>query len=143
MKFKFTVALFVTITLLVINGVQTEAEKFTVNDTDHLQQILDSAKDNDEITLEPGIYEGNIVINSSIKLIGKSGATVKGTTQGDVITVNADEVTIENLQIESGGSQNAGIHLKSNRNKIVNNRLYDVFHGIVVRDGYGNELLDN
>lgn len=143
MRLKLTIVLLVVATVLLYGGIETEAREITVNTTDNFQQILDRAQDNDKIMLEPGIYEGNFTINTKVQLIGKKGATLQGSGQGDVLTVNADEVTIENLQIEKGGSQNAGIYLKSNRNMIKNNKIYDVFHGIVVRDGYGNVITEN
>lgn len=143
MKLKFTIAIVIAFTIFFGYGISTEAVEVFVKQTDNLQQIIDEASDEDRIILEPGIYEGNLHIDSSIHLIGKEGATIKGTGTGDVITVIVDLVTIENLQIENGGSQNAGIYLKSNRNTIRNNKLYDVFHGIVARDGYGNEVNSN
>lgn len=143
MKLKFITTLFIVITVLVYGGIKTEAKEITVTETDNFQEILDQANDYDEIIVEPGVYEGNFTINTSVSITGKKGATIKGLGQGDVITVNADEVKIENLQIEKGGSQNAGISLRSSRNQIINNKLYDVFHGIVIRDGYGNIITEN
>lgn len=144
MKLKFTVSLLLIFTVLVYSGVKVEAtEEYTVDTSEDLQQVFDKAEKNDVITVKPGIYEGNFTINTSVTVIGEDGAIIKGPNEGNVITVNADDVTIENFQIEGGGSQNAGIHLRSNRNIIKKNKLYNVFHGVTVRDGYGNIITEN
>lgn len=146
MRSKFLTVLFLVMTIVIAviyGGTEAEAKEMTVTETDDLQAILDQAQDKDIINIEPGIYEGNFIVNTSVTIIGKKGAAIKGTGEGDVITVNADEVRIENLEIERGGSQNAGIYLRSDRNIIKNNKLFNVFHGVVVREGYGNSITGN
>lgn len=144
MRLKFTTVLLLFLSFILVNGeITVEAKEHIVNNESDFQHVLDQAKDNDVILVEPGTYEGNFTIDRSITVIGKEGAIIKGPNQGDVITVIADDVTIENLQIEGSGTQNAGISLRSNRNIIKNNKLYDTFHGVLVKDGYGNEITKN
>lgn len=144
MRLKFIMYLLLTFTVLIISEGEVEAkEEFIVDHSTDLQHVFDKAEDNDVIKIKPGIYEGNFTINTSVTVIGEDGAIIKGPNKGNVITVNADDVTIENLQIEGSGSQDAGIHLKSNRNMIKDNKIYEVYHGVIVRDGYGNTITEN
>ena len=144
MRLKFIMYLLLTFTVLIISEGEVEAkEEFIVDHSTDLQHVFDKAEDNDVIKIKPGIYEGNFTINTSVTVIGEDGAIIKGPNKGNVITVNADDVTIENLQIEGSGSQDAGIHLKSNRNMIKDNKIYEVYHGVTVRDGYGNTITEN
>lgn len=122
---------------------EAAAKEITVQEGMDLQKVLDEAEKGDTVALEAGVYEGNFSIDKTIALIGETGAKVIGPPEGNVITVNADDVVIENLEIEGGGTQNAGIYIRSNRNKVTGNRIYDVFHGVMVKDGYGNEITNN
>lgn len=143
MKYKLIIYLLIILSFLLYGETKVEAKEYTVESSTDLQQVLDMAEDKDVIKVKKGIYEGNFTIHTSVTVIGEDGAIVKGPNKGNVITVNADDVTIENLQIEGSGSQDAGIHLKSNRNTIKNNKIYEVYHGVTVRGGYGNIITGN
>ncbi|HHY73628.1 MAG TPA: nitrous oxidase accessory protein NosD [Bacillus bacterium] len=119
------------------------AEEFIVNNEHQLQTVLETAVEHDTVTIKEGIYKGNFTVNMPMTIKGEEGATIIGPNKGDVITVNADDVTIENLQIEGSGSQNAGIHVNGNRSVLKNNKLYNVFHGIVVKKSYGHQIEHN
>lgn len=119
------------------------AKDIHVTEEMDLQKVLNEAKDGDIITIEEGIYEGNFTITNSLTVSGKSGTVIKGPNKGNVLTIDANHVVIENLQIEGSGTQNAGIYVKGNQNKMKNNKLYNVFNGIQVKDGYANEITEN
>ncbi|WP_374723974.1 right-handed parallel beta-helix repeat-containing protein [Calidifontibacillus erzurumensis] len=130
------------ISLFFLNGIG-HAEEMTVSNEKELQMALENLSDHDVIVMKEGIYKGTLTIDKSITIKGETGATLVGPNQGNVITINADDVTIENLQIEGSGSQNAGIHVNGNRSVIKNNKLYNVFHGIVLKNSYGHQIEGN
>lgn len=71
-----------------------------------LQDAIDRAKDGDIIKLSPGVYEGNIVINKSISIIGDGdNVIITANNKGTVITVNSSYVTLKNLTIIDSGSR--------------------------------------
>ncbi len=119
------------------------AEELIVTNENELQMVLKTAAENDAIEIKKGIYQGNFSVNKPLTIKGEKGVIIKGPNKGDVITINADDVKIENLQIEGSGSQNAGIHVNGNRSVIKNTKIYDVFHGIVLKNSYGHQVDDN
>src|SRR5690606_17353261 len=99
------------------------ADQVSVWSFEQLVETIDAANPGDTITLEKGEYEGQLIINKSITLKGEDGVRFIGPSSGYPITIEAEEVTIENLLIEGGGTQNAGIYITSNRNKIIHNKF--------------------
>ncbi|QOR65917.1 right-handed parallel beta-helix repeat-containing protein [Cytobacillus suaedae] len=128
---------------LLLGANSISAEEFIVKSSKEFKQILDRVSDGDSIILEAGEYHGNFSVNKSIKISGNEHVIIQGNPEGFVLTINADNVTIENMTIRGGGSQNAGIYITSNNNNITNNTIEDVFHGVYIVDGYGNSVISN
>lgn len=71
-----------------------------------LQDAIDNAKDGDVLNLSSGIYEGNIVIDKSISIIGKSdGVIIQGEGNGTVVKILSSFVTLKNLHITNSGNR--------------------------------------
>ncbi len=122
---------------------KVHAEEVSVTNGIELQKALVNTSENRIIRLEPGEYIGAFTINRPLHLIGEEGAKLVGQKNGNVLTIEADDVTVEGLQIEGSGSQNAGIYVKGNRSIIQKNIIEDVFHGIYAKDSYGHRLENN
>lgn len=135
--------LFFLLLLLSLAAPKAMAKEIAVHNENDLHRALQLAHQGDVITLKKGTYRGNLVINRSVTIRGEDGAIIIGTGEGNVITVAADDVVIDNLDIQQSGSQDAGIYITANRTKMLNNIIHDVFHGIVVRNGYGTEIRHN
>src|SRR5699024_5928683 len=87
---------------------------------------------------------GNFVIKSSIVLKGEGDdAWLKGPDTGYTLTIEANDVTVENLNVEGGSTDGAGIFSRGDRNEIKDNRINNVFHGVLVKEGYGNIITGN
>jgi len=68
-----------------------------------LQHLIDQTQENGVLKLEGKTYEGNIVISSPITIIGTEKTIIKGEGKGNVITVNASNVTLKNLTVTNSG----------------------------------------
>ena len=68
-----------------------------------LQQAIDLAQPGDVLVLEPGQYEGPIVIGKPLTIQGKQGALVRGNGTGSVITVDAPGVVVRGLEVTGSG----------------------------------------
>lgn len=112
---------------------------------------LEAAVDGDVIRIRKGVYrEGNILVKKSVTLQGVDYPVIDGENKTEIITVEADGVIIEGLQLQNVGTSyledRAGIRIRKSRNFMVrNNRLINTFFGIYLehsRDGTisGNEL---
>src|SRR5699024_10305928 len=106
--------------LLFLPAVTFAEENITrVSEDDALQDVLDMAVDGEIILLEDGEYHGNFVIKSSIVLKGEGDdAWLKGPDTCYTLTIEADDVTVENLNVEGGSTDGAGIYSRGDRNEI-------------------------
>jgi len=101
-----------------------------------LQEAIDKAKDGAILKLSRGVYEGNIVINKPITIIGKEeGVVIKGEGQGTVVKILSSYVTFKNLTVINSGSRHdlldTGILIKEvSHVEVSNNIIKDCLFGI-------------
>jgi parallel beta-helix repeat protein len=105
-----------------------------------IQDAVDNASDGDTVfvydTSSP--YKENIVINTSISLIGedKNTTIINGTNNGHHgVNIIADNVTVLGFTIQNCGGNGttelgSGIRISSNNNRITDNILVDNEYGI-------------
>ena len=110
-----------------------------------LQNAIEHASPGATLKLSKGIYEGKVIINKPISIIGKEdGVVIKGDENGSVITVNSPNVTLANLAVQGSGKRrenlDAAVTLnKANHFKISHCRIQDSLYGIVVN--MSNDIL--
>ena len=101
-----------------------------------LQETIDNAPYGSTIKLPAGVYEGNIVISKPLSIVGKEpNVIIKGDNQGDVITINASDVTLKNLTITYSGDKlqdhdSAIVMQNLNNCKIINCKILESLYGI-------------
>ena len=87
-----------------------------------------------EIELAAGVHSGDLVVKRPLVLRGRPGAILEGTGHGTVVTVAADDVSLENLSIRKSGrrhtSEDAGIKAKGNRVRVADVSIEDTLFGI-------------
>ncbi|NSL51633.1 nitrous oxide reductase family maturation protein NosD [Calidifontibacillus erzurumensis] len=111
-----------------------------------LQHLIDQTPENGVLKLEGKTYEGNIVISSPITIIGTEKTIIKGEGKGNVITVNASNVTLKNLTVtNSGKDRNSGeeyaaIKLMEGGNTVENIKITDCFHGVYLSQAHNNKI---
>lgn len=112
-----------------------------------VQQFIANAKEGDTVLVDEGIYEGNVVIDRSVALIGRNKPTIRGNGSGSVVTITADSCTVRGFIIERSGrmlmDEDAGILVKSNDNTIEENDLRDVLFGIYLLHAERNTVARN
>lgn len=114
-----------------------------------LQQAISMAASGDVLVLEAGRYEGPITVDRPLTISGNGAATIDGRMQGTVVTVAADDVTLNGLivtrsgrdptAIDSGIKITKGVH----RALIESNHLNENLHGIDVHGAIGTTLRGN
>ncbi len=102
-----------------------------------LQDAIDRAKPFSTIELDEGVYEGNIIINKPLNIVGKNGKKViiQNNATGTIITVKSSNVTLKNLIIRSSGHRkeelDSGIKGENINNlRVENCKIIDVLYGI-------------
>jgi len=126
------------------------AETLTVTPKGPLRSIpaaIREANPGDTVHITAGVYPGNLLLDKRITLEGEGTAVVHGDGYGSVITVTADGCVIRGLILEHSGpmlvSEDSGILLKSNHNRIEHNQLRDVLFGIYLFHSEDNIVADN
>lgn len=71
-----------------------------------IQDAIDAASDGDTIFIYRGNFEENIIVSKSITLVGEdmNDTTIDGGGSGDVISITADDVIIQNLTVQNSGT---------------------------------------
>jgi nitrous oxidase accessory protein len=112
-----------------------------------IQRALAEAQSGDVIFVQPGIYEGNLVLDKRVRLVGVGRPLIRGTGSGSIILVRAPECVLQGFVIEhSGGSlidEDSGILLHSSRNRLIDNELRDVLFGIYFYESNDNVVRRN
>jgi nitrous oxidase accessory protein len=87
-----------------------------------------------EIWLRGGVYRGDLAIHRPLALRGASGAVVEGSGSTTVITVDASDVTVENLLVRHSGrrhtAEDAGLKAKGDRVRLADLRVEDTLFGV-------------
>ncbi|HTO04940.1 MAG TPA: NosD domain-containing protein [Opitutus sp.] len=114
---------------------------------DGLRARIEAAQPGAVIVVAAGVYEGPFVIDKSIRIQGKPGATLEGTGRGHVVDVRAADVELSGFVIRHSGSNlstdDAGVHLRAPRAWIHHNTIVDTLHGIYVRQAPEARLTNN
>lgn len=114
-----------------------------------IKSALAAAEDGDTILVKPGIYkEANIKITKSISLIGEGMPTIDGDNIGEIITVGADNVTIDGFKLINVGlsytTEYAAVRVvKSSGFTIQNLEMEKIFFGIYLQRASNGKVLNN
>ena len=112
-------------------------------------KAISSSEDGDVILIHQGIYkEGNIVVDKSITLKGLDYPILDGENKTEILTVIANGVTIDGLQIQNVGTSylvdRAGLRIRKSKNFIIkNNILLNTFFGIYLENAADGIVKNN
>jgi nitrous oxidase accessory protein NosD len=118
-------------------------------DFSSIQEAIDAARPGDMITVGPGTYEENLVIEKPLTLrgAGPDRTTVVGHIvdwPSAVISIRAESVRVEGFTITGTGLYPIGVWVRGDDVHIVGNRIIDVEFGVeVTGDVMGVEVTRN
>ncbi|MDI9394945.1 MAG: NosD domain-containing protein [Euryarchaeota archaeon] len=109
-----------------------------VNPGDSIQLVVDNAKSGDVITIAPGTYTENVLVNQKTDLVirsydapEKAVIAANDSTKNVIFIQNSGNITIEGLSVTGAGNNTAGIYVRnSNYCKVKDNLLHDDALGI-------------
>lgn len=103
-----------------------------------LAEAIGAAGMGDTIRVVGGSFEGNIVIDRSVTLIGEDWPMIDAAGVGTIIEVSAPNVTIRGFVIRNSGTsleaENAGVSVTADRAAIIANRIENVLFGVYIRE---------
>ena len=107
-----------------------------------------AASPGDTIRVRRGVYRENLVLDRRLSIVGEGRPTLFGTGVGSVVTIVAPRCELTGFAIEGSGTgeaneMDAAIQIRSDGNRITDNRIRRTFYGIVVADARHNEISDN
>jgi nitrous oxidase accessory protein len=112
-----------------------------------LQVLIEQTPEGETVPLEPGIYAGPAVIEKAVILDGKGQVTIDGLGKGSVLLIKADGVVVENMTLKNSGDSHdqvdAGILVRSSRNRIRNNKIENTLFGIDLQEAHDNVISGN
>jgi nitrous oxidase accessory protein len=114
-----------------------------------LQKTIERAENGDTILVKAGHYtDTTVVINKSLTVIGESGTILDGEGKHQVITVQANNVTLQGLTVRNCGTSfvedRAGIKvIESAGVRIENCRLEDNFFAIYLAQSQNCVIANN
>ena len=104
-----------------------------------LQAAVNAARPGDTLELQVGVYNGSVLIDRRLSLVGQLGSVVAGTGEGDVIRVNAADVVIRNVGLRDSGNsletEDSGIFVtdQGDRALIEGNRFENNLIGVYLK----------
>ncbi len=112
------------------------------SDTADLQALVDAAEPGEVVEVPPGVYQGPVVIDRSLRLVGREWPVVDGGGTGHVLEITAPDVRVEGLVLRNSGiafnTEDAGVMVREAPGaQIVGNRLEDVLFGVYVHNSKG------
>lgn len=147
---KLCLNLALAITLLGGGFGAAYADVFKVSEgSGQLAATLQNVQDGDTINLAPGLYQGNFIINKSIKLIGVKDVILDAAGEGSVIKIVAPDVTVKGLHIKGSGSDHvkadSGIFIDKTAHRAVieNNFLEGNLIGVYVWGQKDTKVIHN
>lgn len=114
--------------------------------SENLQAMIDTLDEGAVLELENKTYEGNIVIDKSIEIIGKENTVIQGDRTGNVISVRAPHVKIRNLIVtnsslnRNSSEEYAAIKIHTDHNLIDSVTIKHSFHGIYLSQAHHNTV---
>jgi nitrous oxidase accessory protein len=112
-----------------------------------LSEALEEAEDGETIEVYGGVYEGPIIIDRPLTLLGHDWPVVDGGGQGNVLQLIAPGITVNGFIIRNSGDllyeENAGISVEASNAVLENNRLEETLFGIYLREAPGTVIRGN
>src|SRR5690625_614814 len=103
-----------------------------------LQNLIDETEAGETLELKAGVYEGNVTIDTPMTIIGEEGTVIEGDKTTNVIEIESDNVTLENLEVKGSGmsrdskEEHSGIRVMGNHTKLKNLTVKESFHGVLL-----------
>src|SRR5690625_529921 len=103
-----------------------------------LQRLIDDSNSGDTLELKAKVYEGNVVIDKPMTIIGQEGTVIQGDQTANVIEIESDDVTLEHMEIKGSGmsrdskEEHSAVRVMGNNTVLNNLTIKESFHGVLL-----------
>jgi parallel beta-helix repeat protein len=115
-----------------------------------IQKAIDASHAGDTVLVHSGTYYENVYVSRELTLrgvdTGKGMPVINAGGSGSVITLYADNITLEGFNVTKSGTcgcGNAGIRIMSNNSTVFGNTAYGNKYGIYCANHIGNRIYLN
>lgn len=113
-----------------------------------LQARLDAAAPGATVVVEAGVYEGDLLIDKPVQLLGRHRPLLRGSGDGSVVRVRANDVTVEGFDIDGQGGgdlgrDSSGVHVTGWRVVVRDCVVRNALFGIYLREANGARVEHN
>ncbi len=114
-----------------------------------IKEAISQAVDGDTILVKKGVYkEANIKIDKEISIIGENLPTIDGEKKGEIITIGANNVTLDGFKIINVGlsytTDYASVRVVNSSGFTIQNiELEKLFFGIYLQKSSNGKVLNN
>lgn len=110
-----------------------------------LQARLDAAVPGATIEVAAGTYDGDLVIDKPVHVIGRGWPVLRGSGTGSVVRIRAHQVTLEGFVIDGRGTGDlgrdpSGIHVAARGAVIRRCRIVNALFGVYLLEAHGSRV---
>ncbi len=146
---KFPVLILILLVLSFNNGRAGIIEVCNSCEYKSIKAAIDDANASDTIIVKKGTYrEFNLHITKPLKIIGEGYPVIDGEDQGEIITIEADNVSVDGLKIKNVGTSYttdyAAVRVVKSENFLIQNlQLEKLFFGIYLEKSKNGRVINN
>ncbi len=112
-----------------------------------LAAALAESLDGDIIEVHGGLFQGPLLVDRSVTLVGYDWPVIDGGGEGTTVKIVAPDVTFQGFVIRNSGDslaeENSGIAVEATGVIIEGNRLEDTLFGVYLKEAHGSVIRDN
>ncbi|WP_372757264.1 nitrous oxide reductase family maturation protein NosD [Mariniflexile sp.] len=144
-----TITAFLLVMLMAISSYAQKIEVCHSCPTSTLKKAIAKAKDFDTIIVKKGTYkEHGILIDKPLTIIGKNYPKIDGESKGEIITIVANNVTVDGLFIVNVGTSYtqdyAAVRIRRSKHFTIKNLVLEkLFFGIYVEKSSHGKIYHN
>lgn len=110
-----------------------------------LQARIALADAGETIDVPPGVYDGDLVIDRPLRLVGHGHVVIRGSGTGTVISITAPDTVVEGIEVDGRGGGDlgkdaSGIHIAAARATIRGCVIRNALFGIYLRQADGTRV---
>ncbi|HEY0592466.1 MAG TPA: nitrous oxide reductase family maturation protein NosD [Thermoanaerobaculia bacterium] len=104
-----------------------------------VQQLIDRAPAGATVIVPPGTWEGDLLIEKPVRLVGRGRPLLLGSGRGTVVSIVADGTTLEGFAIDGRGGGDlgedaSGIHIEAHRVAVRDCAIRRTLFGVYLRE---------
>ena len=126
--------------LALLYSVDVTGQTPSGGETGTLQQLIDAAQPGETIQLKAGEYRENLVIDKPLHLMGTDNVTLVNKGARPTLTLEANQVKVENLTIIHEGRDSPAILVRGDHNTLHNLKIYTNSFGLRLDEAQHNTM---